>query len=139
MTVLVATLGLPASGKSTYAKELATEKGHVRVNKDDLRAMLHCGLPWSREQEDVTSQVSDTLIFMLLNRGHNVVCDDTNFERLDWLRDIAENANASFEVSDLTAVPVEECIRRDDNRRAQGQPNVGAAVIVKMAERNGLI
>lgn len=39
MPKLLVLKGLPASGKSTYAKELVN-KGWKRVNKDDLRAMI---------------------------------------------------------------------------------------------------
>ncbi|MEO0647089.1 MAG: AAA family ATPase [Cyanobacteria bacterium J06650_10] len=43
MKRVVMTVGLPASGKSTWAKELITkESGRwVRVNKDLLREMCH--------------------------------------------------------------------------------------------------
>lgn len=136
MTELVATLGLPASGKTTFAKELQQAEGHVRVNKDDLRKMLHGLRPWNRADEDVTAQVSDALIFMLLNRGRSVVCDDTNFERLEWLRQIASNASAKLTLVDFTAVPVQTCIERDARRPTLAR--VGEGVIRKMAERNGL-
>ena len=39
MTRLIATRGLPASGKTTFARRL--QPGVVRVNRDDLRRMLH--------------------------------------------------------------------------------------------------
>src|SRR5207245_9019847 len=46
--------GLPASGKSTYAKELVL-KGWKRVNKDDLRAMIDNG-KWSHSNEDIIKE-----------------------------------------------------------------------------------
>lgn len=33
--------GLPASGKTTWAKKQVARGNWTRVNKDDLRAMLH--------------------------------------------------------------------------------------------------
>ena len=46
------TKGLPASGKSTWAKlEVARSKGKTkRINKDDLRDMIDAGT-WSKENE----------------------------------------------------------------------------------------
>jgi len=40
--------GLPASGKSTYAKSLSSTCNYIRVNKDDLRAMMFGG-NWTKE------------------------------------------------------------------------------------------
>jgi tRNA uridine 5-carbamoylmethylation protein Kti12 len=44
MRTIVMTIGLPASGKSTYSKELVKkEPGRwKRVSKDDLREMFDC-------------------------------------------------------------------------------------------------
>ena len=48
---LIMTKGLPASGKSTWAKQyLDDNPGTKRVNKDDLRAMLDNG-KWSKRNE----------------------------------------------------------------------------------------
>ena len=43
---VILTVGLPASGKSTWAKEQVSQNPgqYKRVNKDDLRAMLDCTL-----------------------------------------------------------------------------------------------
>ncbi|HEX2774665.1 MAG TPA: AAA family ATPase, partial [Micromonosporaceae bacterium] len=41
MTRLIVTRGLPGSGKTTYARTLQPRV--VRVNRDDLRRMLHGG------------------------------------------------------------------------------------------------
>jgi len=47
--------GLPASGKSTYAKELVAKGNWKRINKDDLRAMLDCS-KWSKANEKFVLQ-----------------------------------------------------------------------------------
>ena len=51
MSKLLILKGLPASGKSTYAKELVS-KGWKRVNKDDLRSMIDGG-KWSKKNEEM--------------------------------------------------------------------------------------
>ena len=51
MTRLLITRGLPASGKTTFARKLQPQV--VRVNRDDLRLMLHGGrlfTQWSEGQ-----------------------------------------------------------------------------------------
>lgn len=120
--------GLPASGKSTYANKLA-ESGYVRVNKDDIRVMLHAG-KWSGDNEKQVLRVRDFIIKDSLKEGKSVVVDDTNFEdkhRLR-LRDIAgEFDDCTFETKFFEITP-EEAIKRDLKR-----PNsVGSDVIMKM-------
>lgn len=71
--------GLPACGKSTFAKELVLSgDGHIkRVNKDDLRAMIDCG-KWSKECEKMIVNIQFQMIETFLMDGYSVVCDNTN-------------------------------------------------------------
>lgn len=107
------TKGLPASGKTTWAKKQPA----VRVNKDDLRKMLHDGV-WSKSNEKEVLMVRDAIINGLLLRGVDVVVDDTNLapKHEKQLREIAINHEADFEVKDFTDVSPEECIKRDQKR-----------------------
>jgi predicted kinase len=119
--------GLPASGKSTYARKLADD-GYVRVNKDDLRAMLHNG-KWSKWNEEQVLDMRNAIIYDTLARGQSVVVDDTNFaiKHKEVLQVIARETGATFETK-FFDVPVEECIKRDLAR-----PNsVGERVIRSM-------
>lgn len=133
---VILTKGLPASGKSTYAKELLLDGNWTRVNKDDLRALLHGG-KWSRENEKQVEAARDALILSALDRGSNVVVDDTNLHPkhearvrqivADWNK-AHVTALVTVEIKDFTNVSVDECIRRDSKR-----PNyVGADVIRRM-------
>lgn len=125
------TLGLPASGKSTWAKEQVKQNPRKvkRVNKDDLRAMLHAG-EWSRKLEDDIIAARDELIGCFLADGKDVIVDDTNFgPHKEKLKALADLYDARFEVQDFTDVPLQTCIDRDS---ARGDKSVGAAVIKKM-------
>lgn len=104
--------GLPASGKTTYAKKLA-EDGWTRVNKDDLRAMLNNG-KWSGKNEKYVLQVRDNIIVSSLQAGKSVVVDDTNFNpaHAERLKQLAKEHGAAFETK-FFDVEVEECIKRD--------------------------
>lgn len=107
--------GLPASGKSTYAKELAKD-GYVRINKDDLRAMLHAG-KWSKNNEQQVLRLRDAVIEDSLATGKSVVVDDTNLapKHCERLKELAKKHGAIFETK-FFDVPVEECIKRDLTR-----------------------
>lgn len=123
--------GLPASGKTTFAKELV-EKGWKRVNKDDLRAMIDDS-KWSKDKEKNIIEARDLLIIQYLDEGFNVVVDDTNFHpsHKESLLEIAENCDAEFEVQYFD-VPLLVCIKRDLKR---GSKSVGEKVIMRMYEK----
>lgn len=128
MMKLLMLKGLPASGKSTLAKELV-EMGWKRVNKDDLRLLVDNG-KWSEKNERMIVDLEHVMIKQLLSQGFRVVVDDTNFHALHEkeLAKIAKEYGADFEVK-FFDVPVEECIERDSKR---GDKMVGKNVIMKM-------
>lgn len=121
--------GLPASGKSTYAKEL-TQQGWVRTNKDDIRSSLYCG-NWKRKDEKQVVRIRNQIVADALLHRKNVVVDDTNLNPVHAkeLERIAAQYDAEFEINDsFLSVPLEECVKRDLKR-----PNsVGEAVIRDM-------
>lgn len=123
------TLGLPGCGKTTLAKQMQEKDNSlVRVNKDDLRAMMHDSR-WSGKREKQILVIRDAIIRDTLSRGHSVIVDDTGFGRHEKdLRALAGIHGAEFELIDLTDVPLETCIERDLRR-----PNsVGSKVIMRM-------
>ncbi|ROT31827.1 AAA family ATPase [Micromonospora sp. HM5-17] len=133
MPRLIATRGLPASGKTTFARKL--QPGVVRVNRDDLRRMLHGERLFTQWAEGQVTVAQRAQVEALLKAGIDVCVDDTNL-RSRTLRDWAELAarfGASFEVHDFTDVPVEECIRRDAERPEQDR--VGEEAIRRLYER----
>ncbi len=128
---LIMTRGLPASGKTTWAKEeVLKSKGKTkRINKDDLRAMLDAG-EWSDKNEAHILKVRDKLIIHYMSNGYNVIVDDTNLaeKHEKTLQELAQGFQAMFEVKDFTDVPLRTCLDRDSAR-----PNsVGAKVIKGM-------
>lgn len=128
--------GLPASGKSTWARELlGNDPTFVRVNKDELREMLHDGR-WSKHKENITWKAERDAASSALWAGFSVVVDDTNLRPADeesW-RQFA-NSDATFEVKDFNT-PLEVCVIRDGWR---GQLRVGRGVIENMALRSGRV
>lgn len=130
MPTLTITRGLPGSGKSTWAR---TQPG-VRVNRDDLRAMLRpAPWPWGdRAAEDMCTVAQHSQIAGLLAAGHDVICDDTNLHpsTVQTLADLAERCGAVVRTVDFMSVPLGTCIARDAVR-PEGQ-RVGADKIRAM-------
>jgi predicted kinase len=122
--------GLPASGKSTFAKDLVAKEPDtwVRVNKDSLRTMLHDG-KWSRGREKIVQSMQRAMAEQALQNGLSVVVDDTNLapKHEDTYRQLADRYGAEFEVR-LFGASVEECLERDSKRT----DSVGKDVICRM-------
>src|SRR4028118_939881 len=134
MKRVIVLVGLPASGKSQFARELLlSEPGKwVRSNKDLLREMAHAS-HWSPAHEKFILQLRDTIILMALESGKHVIVDDTNFgPHIEHIKQLVKG-KAIVEVNDsFLQVPVEECIKRDLKRLN----SVGKEVIMKMYNRS---
>jgi hypothetical protein len=104
-------------------------KRRAEVNRDDLRSMLHGGFA---DAEVQVSAARDATIAALLRRGVDVVSSDTNLPTRTArdLRRLAVLAGAEFEVWDLTDVPYEECLRRNNAR--EGRARVPDAAMLDM-------
>ena len=118
--------GLPASGKSGYAKEQCGSDV-IRVNKDDIRAMMSCS--FSKGNENIVLSIRNCLVREALWQNKTVIVDDTNFAPIheEVLRKIANEEKAEFEIKNFDT-PVDECIKRDAKR---AEP-VGREVIMDM-------
>lgn len=126
--------GLPASGKTTKAMEILASNGDaIRVNKDELRLMLHGNRKWNFKQEKSTNKLQTIMIQEALASGKSVIVDDTNLNpnRLQILRDLAKGHKIVEIVMDTS---YETCLSRDMNR----SKSVGKNVIERMAIRNGM-
>jgi len=124
--------GLPASGKSTWAKDFCShDDSFVRINKDDIRILLG-NFPFSRRFETAVLDLQHQIGNLILYFGKSIVVDDTNFapKHEQYWRQIAREND--FEFILLTfSTSVEECIRRDESR----EKSVGKHVILDMAEK----
>lgn len=132
MPKLIFLIGLPGSGKSTFAKQYQKENtGTKRVNKDDLRAMLDDGI-WSKSNEKTVLSVQKQIVSDCLYRGHDVIIDNTHLDKKheEEYREFCLDNSYLFETK-FFDVDVEACIRRDKKR---SNP-VGAKVILDMYNR----
>lgn len=130
MKKVVILQGLPASGKSQFAKELllANPGQWVRTNKDLLREMAHASY-WSKGNEKFILALRDTTILMALAAGKHVLVDDTNFgNNIQQITELVKGKARVIVNDSFLKIPVEECIRRDLLR----PKSVGKDVIMKM-------
>jgi predicted kinase len=127
------TRGLPASGKTTFARKL--QPSVVRVNRDDLRRMLHGRRLYTQWAEGQVTVVQRATVEALLRAKADVVVDDTNLRARtvrEW-GELAARCQATFEIHDFTDVPLDECLRRDAVRPEEEQ--VGEEGIRRMFAR----
>lgn len=131
LSELIVTVGLPGSGKSSWAEALRREDSDVVVVcRDDIRWMLH-DYKFTKRNEKLTWRVRDAAIQEALTAGRRVVVADTNLSGRvrEHLRLLAEEFGVKFTVNDsFLSVSVHECIKRDLKR----VHSVGADVILRM-------
>ena len=146
--LLIPTIGLPGSGKTTRAIDLCAGlvlEGlpAVRLSRDQIRkefgivAHGEKGVGTRSQEDAVTIEVDiRTRAFFHGKAAAVLVADATNLTpwSLYHLVDLAREVEAGVVVKDLRTVPVEECVRRDAART----PSVGADVIRELARRHGL-
>lgn len=79
MSSLTVCVGIPASGKTTYALQWVREKaGRVRVNRDDLRFMMYGTYHGGHVDEREVTVAQDSIILNSLSVGLDVIVDNTN-------------------------------------------------------------
>lgn len=105
--------GLPAAGKSTFARNMVdNSRDTVRLNKDDLRKML--GGTFTKEKESQVIKIRDMSILSLIEGGYNVIVDDCNLNpkhEVDIRNLVGDKAD--IEIVSFLDVPLEECLKRD--------------------------
>lgn len=131
---LTITIGLPGSGKSTWAEAqrvAAPERIRI-VNRDDIRASL--GTRFEDNDEPLVARVRDFMIDELLTAGYHVICSDTNLSPKVQRRlsQIAKTRKADLHEQSFLDVPLETCLARNDQRWLRGDRKVPNSAIVQM-------
>lgn len=124
MPRLLLCVGVSASGKSTYAKDLVERRGWVEINRDNARFALFCeGVQdWGRykfskaKEEEVTTYCLN-LFQEAVDAGKDIVVSDTNLKQKyhDYWRKLAEDCGYEFQV-EYFPVSLEEAWKRDERR-----------------------
>lgn len=128
---LILLVGIPGSGKTTYAKNYIEEHpGTVHLSSDDIRKELH---------GDETIQGNPGEVFDImqkravagLNLGYSVIYDATNMTRKDRAGIIAACPKFVKIECHIVWAPIATCIERDAAR----ERTVGKEVIDRMLKR----
>lgn len=144
MPKIILTRGLPASGKSTWAKKWVKEDpvNRKRVCRDDLRLMMHNVqyMPDNKKdlkrlEEDIT-YTRDWMIDIWSNDCNDIVVDECSLNPKYDIEKSIENIlllNGKLKKyrivwKDFTDVPVQVCIKRDALRE-----NPTGAKVIKAA------
>ena len=132
MQQVIMTVGIPASGKSTWAKKWVLESsgGRKRINRDDLRLMVDSGV-WSPDNEKFILKLRDQFVLASLRAGKSVVMGETKLsgDNCTKLCTLIRGAGlTAFVLEKMFPVDVDEAVARDAKRT----PNVGEAVVRDM-------
>ena len=128
---LIMLVGIPGSGKTTYAKEYARiHDDTIHISSDSIRAELY---------GDESIQGDPATVFSLMQKraveaiksGKTVLYDATNMTRKDRSGIIDACPRYAQVEAHVVWAPIEICVERDSNR----DRTVGRAVIDKMLKR----
>lgn len=128
---LILLVGIPGSGKTTYAENYIAEHNNtVHISSDQIRAELFGNEATQGDNNQVFALMQSRTI-EALNNGQSVVYDATNVTRKDRSYIIALCPKFVKIECHIVWAPIETCIERDASR----DRTVGKAVIDKMLKR----
>ena len=141
---VIFTVGISASGKTTWAEKFVKEnRNYVNVNRDDIRARLFCGgtLDWnkykfSKSNESAVTAEQRLMIREAIEAKQNIIISDTNLNpksvnsMLEFLQQFSSvdiDIDIEYKWFDIDIL---EALRRDRLRKN----SVGAEVMYKQYE-----
>ena len=116
---LILTCGLPGAGKTSLARQLAADRGALRLTKDEWLIALGSN-PWDEPTRVKLERELWQLAQQVLRLGLSVVLDFGLWARIerDGFRAAARDLGAGVELHYLD-VPTDELWRRIDARNAE--------------------
>lgn len=129
MAKIIICQGLPASGKTTMAKEWVSEDPthRVRFNRDDIRNML--GTYWVPSREGLINSIYDSFMNEAMLAGYDIVIDNMNLndktikeikeyveEFNNWIKLSPADIHYDIEFKKFLDVPLETLLERDSKR-----------------------
>ena len=133
MPILYIMVGIPGSGKSSYAAELR-ERGNCVVNSSDaIREELY----GSADDQSHNAEIFNTMLrrsVAALAAGLNCVYDATNLSakrRANLISEISRRVSDVKPIAVVIATPITECLKRNMSR----ERHVPTEVIHSMAKR----
>lgn len=139
MLKITLTVGIPASGKSTWAKEEVTKAPEkvTRINRDDLRSMMS-NYYYSDSNEKLVTSAKIFMIQQALRYGRDIIIDETNLNRrnFDDICKLVREMNLDCMVMEkVFFIELADAIERDSKREGAGK--VGEDVVRKFWKKSG--
>ncbi len=126
---LIIMVGLPGSGKSARANQLAVLRDFTVLSSDSIRKELS-GSEQDQTQNDKVFRILYKRMNDLLSKGERVIIDATNTTIKARKRILSECKVPCYKEVQLVATPIEECLSRDKLR----ERSVGEEVIRKFEQ-----
>jgi len=126
---VIATVGIPASGKSTWSINKAKNNpDYIRVNRDDFRFMMKDAPMCDPKVEGIISKLVFASVDACLAKNLNPIVDQTHLKG-EYIEALAEHVKykANFRVEKFD-ISLKEAIERDNAR----EKKVGETVLRKM-------
>src|SRR6266700_1890873 len=130
--MLIAIAGLPGTGKSTLAQNLADACSGIVLNKDVIRAALFPSalIEYSTRQDDFCMSILfQVAAYMLRNDPHlHVMLDGRTFSRryqVDALEQLAEELKVPLKIIECTCSD-ESAQRRLEDKGTMGEKHLAA-------------
>lgn len=128
---LIMMVGLPASGKSAFAKQFAKENNFNIVSSDKIRGMLYGDESIQGDSKEVFRIVHD-MIFNNLYHGIDTIFDACNIHkhyRIEFLSEVNEKVPECNKYCYHISAPLSVCLERNKKRDRK----VPVSVISQMA------
>lgn len=136
--MITLTLGISASGKTTWAEEVCKATGAVNVNRDDARQELFGPFKWGEYEftqgnEKAVTRLCKERALVAILQGKDIIVSDTNLShqtRETW-EAIAKENNVSLTYK-VFNILLKEAVERDSNREMSVGKKVLSRQILKM-------
>ena len=136
MQEVIVTVGLPASGKTTWTNQfIDNHPDYININRDDIRLMMQGRkryAKFSKWREDVVTETMLATARSAISNGKSIIISDTNLNpgRNEAWKKFAKDRNVTYREQLFTDIHYGECIDRDARREFP----VGQRVIERMFE-----
>jgi len=131
-------IGIPCSGKSTYANKLASKKSNtVVISTDEIRKELTGTYEFTSSSNKAVFDIAKKMISQVLELGFKVVFDatNTNKQHRKSIISIAKKANCKT-VAIVFKTPIDLCLKRNSKRNFERR--VPEDVILSMSVFKGI-
>ena len=146
MKKIILTRGIPASGKSTWAKQevLKDPEHSIRINRDDLRNMS--GKYWVPTREHYIEACKGIILISAMNfQFDTIIIDGMNLNpkesgklkgEIAMVNDAFKSGQDKYvvKIKDFTDVPLDVCLERDSKRENPIGENVIRGIFNKYKE-----